>query len=633
MSETPLRILYMEDDAILSQLMHRHLQRRGYRLDLAKNGEEGLAALQKETYDLLLVDYHMPVLNGMGVIDALARRGVAIPLIMITGEGNVDVAVQALKRGAADYIEKDAGMMFLELLPAVIDHVMERQRLVREKEQMVRAVQESEERYRTLFAQSPLPMWVVDASRGRFLAVNGAAVKHFGYSAEEFLSMTVSDILAENERAKDPVQGKQDLFAGRLRLKSGGTVEVELARHAVALGGNRAQVVIATDVTERKRQEEERLRAQKLESLGHLAGGLAHDFNNVLTAILANISHARMDALDGKNVTELLECAERAAFRARDLAYQLLTFSRGGEPIKKVIPFAEVVRSAAEFALRGSRTRPEFAIAPDLHEVEADEAQLRQVVSNIVINADQAMPAGGVVRLEAANVAIGPDSGTEPAPGPYVKLSFADQGPGIPPEIRDKVFDPYFTTRKNASGMGLATSYSVVRRHGGTISIGPGEGTGAIVTILLPAAKAKAVPAPVCSARPAATGRGRVLIMDDEEIVRSATGAILGALGYEVAYARDGAEAVAAYREARDAGRSFSIVIMDLTIPGGMGGREAIEQLRRIDPEVNAIVSSGYSDDPIMSNYADYGFRGVVPKPYTLPMLRKAIEGLLGPTS
>jgi CheY-like chemotaxis protein len=382
-------------------------------------------------------------------------------------------------------------------------------------------------------------------------------------------------------------------------------------------------VVTFLDITDRRRLEDELLNARKLDSLGVLAGGIAHDFNNLLTGILANISLARHEIGDSAVVGELLAEAEAAAQRSKALTQQLLTFSKGGAPLKKVISLREVVLEAASFAVRGSAVRPVYSWASELWAVEADPGQLGQVVQNLVLNAVQAMPAGGTVEVACANVELAAGSAPLP-PGRYVRVSVRDQGIGIPPEHVSRIFDPYFSTKQGGTGLGLATVYSIVKRHGGHVGVSSRLGEGTTFDIHLPAA-ARAIDAVVDVDVEPPRGYGRVLVMDDEPLVRRAAESILRHLGYDVIAVADGAEALVKVREAREDGSPIDVAVLDLTVPGGVGGADAVEAIHDLDPELAAVVSSGYSSDPVMASYRTHGFIGVAAKPYTTTDLARAV--------
>lgn len=320
--------------------------------------------------------------------------------------------------------------------------------------------------------------------------------------------------------------------------------------------------------------------------------------------------------------------AENASLRARDLAQQLLTFAKGGTPIKKATSIKQLLEESIPFALRGSNIDAEFSFSEPLWPVEIDEGQISQVIHNLVINAQQAMPAGGTLKVRAENCSAAGTEADLPIPaGRHIKISIQDFGIGIPKEHLQKIFDPYFTTKQKGSGLGLSTAYSIVKKHNGYLTVDSELGKGATFSVYLPAgsgeaASEKSIEAPVF-------GKGKVLIMDDEAAVRDVAGEILNFLGYEVGFSEEGGEAIERYRQAMAAGRSFDLVIMDLTIPGKLGGRETIQKLLEIDPGVKAIVSSGYSSDPIMADYSKYGFKGVIAKPYKIQELSRTVHDII----
>ncbi len=387
-------------------------------------------------------------------------------------------------------------------------------------------------------------------------------------------------------------------------------------------------VLVFRDVTERARLEAELLRSSKLESVGVLAGGIAHDFNNILTIIMGNLALALLDTQVQAAAGKWLREAERGALRARDLTQQLLTFAKGGDPVRSAVPLPEVVQEAAEFALHGSKVKCEFALEANAWPADADKGQIGQVVQNLVINAVQAMPEGGIIRIAMRNDPIA--NGAHPAlvPGNYLKVSITDTGSGIRAEHLTRIFDPYFTTKQQGSGLGLATVYSIIKKHSGHVDVESELGRGTTFHFWLPAASV-AVTKPGGTSNPFTGMSGRVLFMDDEEPIRLMAGVLLQRLGFNTTLVCDGAEAVTAFNEARDGGHPYDAVVMDLTVPGGMGGKEAMEALLKIDPAVKAIVSSGYSGDPIVANFRAHGFRGRVSKPYRVADLAKALRVVL----
>lgn len=394
--------------------------------------------------------------------------------------------------------------------------------------------------------------------------------------------------------------------------------------------------IFAKDITERKRMEEELLKARKIESVGVLAGGIAHDFNNLLTGIIGNISLAEMYAESGRPAAKILERlreADKASMRAKDLTQKLLTFASGGAPIRQTSSIAKLLRDSATLALSGSNIRCEFSIPDDLWWVEMDEGQMNQVISNIIINADQAMKGGGIIKVNARNVVVEKEHGLPLEDGKYVQISIEDHGIGISEANLPKIFDPYFTANQTGSGLGLAICYSIVKKHGGYITAESQIGIGTAIHIHLPASSKEVSIEKESRKTKAIMGMGRILVMDDEEIVRELARNVLINLGYEVTVAVDGTEAVKLYKEAMESHDPFDAAIIDLTIPGGMGGRETIRNLMAIDPEVKAIVSSGYSNDPIMTDFREYGFKGVIAKPYEAVELSEALSKVMRDTT
>ena len=380
------------------------------------------------------------------------------------------------------------------------------------------------------------------------------------------------------------------------------------------------------DITERKRMEEELLKAHKLESVGILAGGIAHDFNNILTAIIGNTSLAKNQVTPEDEIFDLLNEVEMASSRAQGLTKQLLTFAKGGIPIKETASIRDIIKESTLFALRGSKSICGFSIGEDLWPVEVDVGQFNQVINNIMINASQAMPLGGTIKVAAENLIIEERDNLPIKPGRYIGISITDQGIGIAEEHLSKIFDPYFTTKQQGSGLGLATTYSIIKRHDGHITVESKLGVGTTFHIYLPASE-KATPEK--EEIRLIKGQGRILVMDDEESLRKTVGRVLDKLGYEPEFAKDGTEAIEMVKKAKEAGKSYNAVILDLTVRGGMGGKECIAKLLEIDPGIKAIVSSGYSEDPVLANFHAYGFKGMMKKPFEARSLSKVLYDVI----
>ncbi len=389
-----------------------------------------------------------------------------------------------------------------------------------------------------------------------------------------------------------------------------------------------AAVHITKDISWRKKMEEEMMRTQKLESLSVLAGGIAHDFNNMLTVIVSSVTLAKMYAGDNAIVNSKLLEAEKEIMHARELTNQLLTFARGGAPVRKLSSFRELLRDTVKFSIKGSQLKCEPVIPADLWPAEIDRVQISQVISNLVINARQAMPGGGLLKVYAANEIV--NEGTELLlnPGRYVRITVEDSGTGIAPEHLSRIFDPFFSTKAGGSGLGLSISYSIVRKHNGCINVKSRGAAGSIFDVYLPAS------AETCVMEPALApvelkGTGRVLLMDDDEKLLKNVSEMLSALGYEVETARNGEEAIILYKRSLALSRFFDAAVMDMTVIGGMGGRACLEEIIKLGPLVKCIVMSGYSDDPVLAEYRKYGFREALSKPFSIDELHRTLQAVI----
>ncbi len=508
-----------------------------------------------------------------------------------------------------------------------------------EKRRLVeKALRESEEKYRGLIETASDAIFVIDYESGRIIDVNRKGVELIGRSPEEIIGLHHSQLHPSDETEK--YVWLFNKFASYLTPpdiayhvlhKEGGRIPVEISTSIMELEGRKIILGIFRDIRERIKMEEEIQKAQRLESAGVIAGGMAHDFNNLLTSILGNVSLAKAFAEKGGKVYVRLAETEKAIMRAKDLTQQLLTFAKGGVPITRKVDIAATIVESAEFVLRGANLKCECDVAGDLWPVEADMGQINQVIHNLVINAYQSMPEGGSCRLAAKNVMV-QDADPVPLPaGRYVKISIKDDGTGIDKENIKRIFDPFFTTKKTGTGLGLPTAYSIIKKHRGVITVDSEVGKGSIFHIFLPAsahqvqkpaARNERVLQPV-------KGEGRILLMDDEESVREIGAKLLQHLGYTVETAKEGKEALDKYRAGLESGKPYAAVIMDLTVPGGMGGKETIQELKKLDPGAKTVVSSGYATDPIMADYRQYGFDAMVPKPYEIDDLAETLNRII----
>jgi len=498
---------------------------------------------------------------------------------------------------------------------------------VEERRRAEVSLRSREAQLRTVIDNLPFDFFALDRE-GRYFLQNARSREAFG------------DVTGRRLEELDLQHALRERWAEtNRRALAGETVESEWS---AVIGGrerHRADLVVpilvegrvegilgySVDVTERKRLEEERARLNRIESLGVLAGGIAHDFNNLLAAILGNVHLARLESREPETVDLLLQ-AERACRRSEGLTRQLLTFSRGGAPVRRPVRLGPLLTDTAQMTVRGTAIEARVEVAPDLAPVEGDEGQLAQAFGNLLINAVQSMPGGGRVSVVAENCS--PEGAPGSPPGGFVAVEVADSGGGIPPEIIPRIFDPYFTTREAGSGLGLAITFSIVRGHGGEIDVTSAPGRGTTFRVLLPAAVApEERPAP---AAPGPARRARLLVMDDEEAVLAVVLRMLARLGYRADGVRSGEEVLERFRVARAEGDPYEAVILDLTVRDGMGGRETLARLRDEEPEVRAVVASGYSADDVMAHPGAHGFRGVIAKPFESEGLARVLAEVLG---
>ncbi|MEM7790041.1 MAG: response regulator [Verrucomicrobiota bacterium] len=748
-----IRVLLFEDNPADAHLVAEYFESSDLKVKCTdvKRLVDGLKALEDESFDLILLDLSLPDSQGISTLKLVTAHLKNEVVIVLTGDDDQQLSLDALKAGAQDYLNKDR--LNSEILTRSINYAMERSQLVQSVEAHAREAANREGFLRRVFDATidsmlilsesheikflnrsasvlleadvdsligeTFPFEVADERQHIELEVPGPgdstrivdlnainliwkgekailvvmrdmtrrrrAEAELRHEKERLAVMldTISDAVIAtdsdgcierlNQEAERLTGFKYEEVVGEplgkvLKFRHPGTgacisdpSQLLLTEDRTNLGadlgiplickdeselfvsaemrcilddnsGNHGCVVVIRDVTNQKRAEDERFQSEKLRSISLLAGGIAHDFNNILTAVVGNISVARMDVDETDKVAPRLEAAEKAALQARSLTQQLLTFSKGESLALAATTIDELVEDSVLFMLRGSNVKCEIEKDDSLWAVEADQGQISQVVNNLTINADQAMPNGGVISIKLSNVQVNTNEIRSLKSGSYVCLRVKDQGTGISPDNIKRIFDPYFTTKQEGNGLGLASSYSIVQRHGGTMTVESVPGEGATFKVYLPRTTKPVVKAKeekVEEATEIQSGSGRILVMDDMEAMMLVAGEILKVLGYEVDFSTNGQEAIDLYKKAKEAGNPFDAVVFDLTVPGGMGGEEACKILRQYDPSLIAIASSGYTTSNVMSDYQGAGFKAVVPKPYRIKEMSAALQRIL----
>jgi two-component system cell cycle sensor histidine kinase/response regulator CckA len=624
-----MRILLVEDQDDSRQTLRKLIELRGHQVTAVASAEEAERALAEESFPFLILDWMLPGKSGLDLCRELRERtdGDEMFILLVTGKGDREDLEEALAAGANDYLTKPIDLSRLNVRLGVAERQI---RDLTERNQARVALQESARTLRDILENTTDGFIALDFA-WRFTYVNPEAERLLGRSRDELIGGELWEKFPELcgtafEKNYRRVMAQQE----PMEFEASDPAETKWYEvHCYPSGGGVS--AFFRDVTERKRSEDERLTTGKLESVGTLAGGIAHDLNNILTVISGNIGLAQLEApSDAKDLLTCLSKAAQAAQHAAHLSSQLLTFSKGGAPVKKVMDITRVLTKAIEFALHGSNVRAEIDIPPNLWPAEVDSGQIEQVMNALMLNAREAMLGGGTVEITARNVHLENKTGAFLPGGRYLKIAVADQGGGVPANIATRIFDPYFTTKPTSSGLGLSIGFSIVKKHGGMLHVEQSSSTGAVFTFYLPAAKAEVIPLKqTAPAQGLHLNNQRVLVMDDEAGIRDLTSQLLGSLGYEVTAVPDGAEALKTYERAMRRGENFQAVILDATIRGGMGGVATIERLRNLDPQVVGIICSGYSDEAALAEFLQFGFRGALPKPFTRRDLSDVLQRAL----
>jgi two-component system cell cycle sensor histidine kinase/response regulator CckA len=621
-----MKILLVEDHAESRRSLQKLIERRGHEVVAVGSAEEAEVELINQHFPFLILDWMLPGKSGIELCQELRGQahGDEFFILLATARDDPADLELALEAGANDYLTKPLDPDRLNVRLSVAER---RIRALSDRIQARAELQETVRKMTDILEKTSDGFFAVDRD-WKFTFVNR--------QAERLLERRREDLIGKDVWIEFP-QFKRDAFERNYRRAMSEQVAVEFEAsdakgqvwfELLAYPSGGGVSVFLRDVTDRKRVEEERITTSKLESLGTLAGGIAHDLNNILTVISGNIGLAQIEAPpNSTNLLSSVSKAARAAQHAAQLSNQLLTFSKGGAPLKRVVSIRDLLEQAAEFSLHGSNLWADLDLGRNLWKAAVDPTQIEQVVNALIINAREAMPNGGTVRVSARNVDVDADAGIAVTPGRYIKVRISDDGSGIDARSIARIFDPYFTTKPTASGLGLSIGYSVIKKHGGILLLESTSTNGSTFSFYLPATDAElSIPEPTLANEIFKFNHQRILVMDDEAAIRDLTSELLSTLGYDVTAVPDGAEALRTYQQAMRRGESFDAVILDATIRGGMGGVATIERLRDLDPKVTAIICSGYSDEAALAEFLAYGFQAALPKPFTRHDLANVLQ-------
>lgn len=626
MEYSKINILIIEDnpgDVRLFKEMLRDIPSVDFIVNSCARISQGLEYLAQQDCDVVLLDLTLPDSHGLETFSTIAGAFQNIPVLLLTGLDDENIAIDAMRQGAQDYLVK--GKIDANLLAKSIRYAIQRKAIERKI---------SNDKNQLEVTLSSIADGVITTdSQGTIILMNSAAQQITGWKQQDAIEKNIDDVFKiideqTNQPCESPVKAvlrtKKTFFLPIntiLITKNGDEKYIEDDATPIKNENNKITgvVIVFRDAGEKRKSQNEVIKIQKLEALGVLAGGICHDFNNVLTAILNNVGYAKMKAQNNKELVEVLLDIEKVTLKSKTLTYQLLTFAKGGEPIKETTYIPELIKNIITFTLRGTNYTYQLTNDSQVWPVDLDIGQFSQAISNIIINAKEAMPDGGNIDIEVHNIA---------KDNPQVEIKIKDYGIGMPEKYLTKIFDPYFTTKKEGCGLGLAITYSIIKRHHGDISVNSKPGAGTTFTITLPMSQNNALISKEQTSN-IICGKGKILIMDDEQMILTAMKKLLVTLGYDVKVSKDGQEAISLYEEAKNANEPFNAVIMDLMIPGGMGGKETIKKLLAIDKDVKAIVSSAYSQDPVMANPKEYGFKAVVAKPYEISLFSQILASVI----
>lgn len=636
-----LRVLLLEDNPRDADLSIRMLSEAEFQFTavVSRDSQEFKELLEKQPYDLILGDYRLPGWTGLEALRWLRSAGIMTPFILVTGTLGDELAIECIKAGADDYVLKEN----LDRLPVAVRRALSDQQLRLERDWAEKELRESENQYRLLFHANPHPMWVFDPETLRFLAVNSAAVHHYGYSVSEFLSMTVKDIRPAEEvprfleRIKDGTFGSVEHYheIWRHRKKNGDLIDAEISSQPITFRAVRAALVLAMDVTEHRKLEQQFRYAQKMEAIGRLAGGVAHDFNNLLMVISSHTQLIRDHLGDPGRIDRYMNHITSAIDRATLLTRQLLAFGRKQLQELRILDLNSIVPEFCKMLPGLLGTDIEVVVRTSQREclVYSDKTQIEQVIMNLVVNARDAMPKGGTLTIETDRMRLGreyfPSHGVDAKPGNYVMLAVTDTGTGMDAHTQSQIFEPFFTTKEpgKGTGLGLSTVYGIVKQSGGYTWVYSEMGIGTTFKVYLPFVETPVdveAPAPQIE-EPDARGEETILLVEDEAALRTAICDFLESHGYRVLAAANAAEAL---RLSTTRDGAIDLLLTDLVMPG-LGGLELAEKLIELRPGIRVVYMSGYTEQTTRPEAFEQP-RFYIQKPFSLLALsviaRRALD-------
>jgi len=633
--DQPINILLVdddEDDYIITRNMLSESRSLDFNVDWVQNYHSAQKALATNGYDVYLLDYHLGVNNGIDLLREAIQNGCKKPLIMLTGKGNSEVDSQALRAGAADFLNK--GNIDTALLERSIRYSIEQKRVER-------ALEAETERLAVTLRSIGDAVITTD-SDGKIELMNQTAERLTGWSRTEVAYKNIKEVFRiADDTTHDEIEspfvsvlksGRPSNLIEHITLIARDGNEYNIVASVAPIFDQKNQllgtILVFRDVTDLLKMQAELQKAQKLESLGVLAGGIAHDFNNLLTIINGNIELAKTNMDSKEEISESLGIIAKAAERAKELTYQFLTFAKGGKPIKQTVSIVNVLKESVSLCLRGSNITSELTFQEGLAKVDIDQGQISQVFNNLILNAKQAMPKKGKIKIWIENISIPKKNTLYLKEGEYVKISIQDQGKGISKENMARIFDPYFSTKQKGSvkgtGLGLSTAYSIIKNHNGVITVDSKLNRGTTFFIYLPASCASIEANHKYTKKPTFRKK-KILLLDDNRMLREVVTRVLLNNNHEVIATSEGETAIKLLKSAKQKNQKFDIIILDLTLPGEISGADLIEQIRKIDPDIKAVISSGHSGHPTIVNYKQHGFDAAISKPYQVMELAELL--------